>query len=82
MEKGLVNEIDNIVSRDASFQNRSEYIRTRLREDVQKDKRRLFDETALEIREMILKRGAKPGLITEKEKKEIADEFLRKKNFK
>ena len=82
MEKKLIKDIDEIVKSNPSFHTRSEYIRTRLREDISEDKKLLFDEIALEIKKMILKRGAKPGLLTKKEKKKIADEFLRQKGFK
>lgn len=82
MEKKLIEDIDSIVESDRSFNSRSNYIRTRLREDIMEDKKRLMDEYAVKIGKMILKRGAKPGLMTRAEKEQITDEFLREKGFK
>ncbi len=82
MEKRLIEDIDEIVESNPSFHTRSEYIRTRLREDISEDRKLLFDETALEIKKLILKRGAKPGLLTKKEKKQIALEFEKEMGFK
>ena len=82
MEKKLIEDIDRIVESDGSFNSRSNYIRTRLREDIMEDKKWMMDEYAVKIGKIILERGAKPGLITQEEKKQIADEFLREKGLK
>ncbi len=81
ISKGLIDSIDNIVKHDSSFSNRSEYIRTRLREDVAKDRRKLIDEYPLKIKDMLIARGAKPGLMTRAEKIKIANEYLKRKGF-
>jgi len=42
---------------------------------------KMLDQTAKEIAMIIIKRGAKPGLMTREEKIKIADEFLKEKGL-
>ena len=81
LDKELLASIDEVVKSNPLFASRSEYIRVRLREDVVEDRKKLLDEMALEIREMVVKRGANTSVMTRKEKAEIADEFFKKTNF-
>ncbi len=82
VEKGLVKSIDLIVKLNPEFSSRSDYVRKRLLKSVEEDKRRLLDETALEIKGLLVERGVKPGLLTKKKKRRIAEEFLKKKGLK
>lgn len=81
IERSLVKTIDEIVSRNPNFVSRSDYIRKNLYLDIERDKEKMLDETALEIRALLVKRGAKPGLMTKKQKANIAEDFLREKRL-
>ena len=81
VEKELVKQIDRIVKSNSLYRSRSDFIRTKLKEEVEEENKKLIDSLALEIKEELIKRGAKPGLMTKKQKKEIADEFLKKKKL-
>ena len=81
IEKDLINRIDKIVEKNPEYRNRSDYIRKKVYSSVNEDMLKLMDETALEIRDLIIKRGAKPGLMTAAEKRQIADEFLKEKKL-
>ena len=84
IEKSVIDSIDEIVRTNPDYRSRSDYIRKRLHKDVEKDKKmmKMLDKTAKEIKEIIIKRGAKPGLMTHEEKVKIADEFLKEKGLK
>ena len=81
IERSLVKTIDEIVSKNPNFVSRSDYIRKNLYRDIERDKEKMLDETALEIKKLLIKRGAKPGLMTKKQKTKIADEFLKTKGL-
>lgn len=81
IEKGLIDGIDHVVELDPTFQSRSEYIRTKLREAVRQERLKRMDEMAIEIAKKLRERGAKPGLPTKEEREKLAIEFARKKGF-
>jgi len=82
IEKSVIDTIDEIVRQNPDYRSRSDYIRKRLHEDSKKDIiMRQLDQTAKEIAKIIIKRGAKPGLLTRTERIKIADEFLKEKGL-
>jgi len=82
IEKSIIDSIDEIVRSSSDYRSRSDYIRKRLHKDVEKDRMmKMLDQTAKEIAMIIIKRGAKPGLMTREEKIKIADEFLKEKGL-
>jgi Arc/MetJ-type ribon-helix-helix transcriptional regulator len=81
IESKLVEDIDNAVKSDPSYNSRSDYIRSVVRERVRADRKRRLDEMALKLRDLALSRGAKPGLLTHEEKQQIFEEFMREKGW-
>jgi len=82
IEQSVIDTIDEIVRQNPDYRSRSDYIRKRLYEDSKKDEiMRQLDQTAKEIAKIIIKRGAKPGLLTRAERIKIADEFLKEKGL-
>ncbi|MFH0986513.1 MAG: hypothetical protein V1911_00520, partial [Candidatus Micrarchaeota archaeon] len=81
IEQDLIDSIDHLVKVDPEYRSRSDYIRKNLFEDVKEDRRKLIERTALEIRDIIVKRGAKPGLLTKKERVKMTNEFLRERGW-
>jgi len=83
IEKSVIDSIDEIVRQNSAYKSRSDYIRKTLQKYIEKDRKmkEMLDQTAKEIAAIIVKRGAKPGLMTREEKIKIADEFLKEKGL-
>lgn len=77
IEGEIVKSIDRIVRLDGRFRSRSDFIRKKLYESVEEENMRIINETALEIKEKLIKMGVTPKLLTRKDKIKIADEFLK-----
>ena len=83
IEQSVIDSIDEIVRQNSAYKSRSDYIRKTLQKYIEKDRKmkEMLDQTAKEIAAIIVKRGAKPGLMTREEKIKIADEFLKEKEL-
>lgn len=83
IEQSVIDTIDKIVRQNPDYRSRSDFIRKKLYESAEEEKlRKLIRETAIEMKERAIKRGAKPGMPTRAERIKIADEFLKEKGLK
>ncbi len=85
VDKKFVKLIDLIINESKMYSSRSEFLKSAIREKLEKQEelnRRLnLKKTVKEIGLNALNRGWSGKLLTKKEKRKIADEYLKKKGI-